>query len=324
MSSPYLTGEPEALLARSGAQPFAMVVICTKNRPDEVSMSCSAVHRCAPDTPILVLDASTNDACREVCEGLRRASPPLPLDYRRARQPGLARQRNEAVEICRELGATVVHFIDDDTEVEAGYFQAIEKRLRDEPEVMGVGGAVVNQPLVNFVGLKRLFLLGSSRRGAVLRSGRNILGQYPDSDPAEAVDWLVGCSMSFRLRAFDECSFDQELEGYSMGEDYDFTYRLSRRFRLVVEPSARCVHHFSPTMRGSPRTQARLSTEATHRWVHRHRSLGMSPLAFWWSAFGDFALHLAHGLVTRRSEPLQAAAGVLDGVAGIARRATLG
>jgi hypothetical protein len=123
--------------------------------------------------------------------------------------------------------------------------------------------------------------------------------------------------MSFRMAVFDDATFDSDLQGYSMGEDYDFTFRVSRNHKLVVEPGARCIHHLTPTMRGSARVRARQATEATHRWVNTHRALGMSPTAFWWSAFGDFLLRVGHGVVCRDRESLQAAVGVVDGVTAI-------
>lgn len=219
--------------------------------------------------------------------------------------------------MCRELGVQVVHFIDDDTEVSDGYFDAIERRFRTDPTAMGVGGIILNQQTVNYVTLKSFFLLWSHRRGAVLRSGRNILGQYPGTLATDRVEWLNGCSMSFRMIVFDEATFDDSLHGYSMGEDYDFTFRVSRAHKLVVEPEAQCVHHLTPTMRSSARVRARQATEATHRWVNTHRTLGMSPIAFWWSAFGDFLLKISHSLICRDRESLQAAIGVVDGVTAI-------
>jgi len=239
--------------------------------------------------------------------------------YRRASRPGLARQRNEAIGICRELGVQIVHFIDDDTEVSDGYFDAIERRCRTDPTAMGVGGIILNQQTVNYVTLKSFFLLWSHRRGSVLKSGRNILGQYPGTLATDPVEWLNGCSMSFRMSVFDEAMFDDDMQGYSLGEDYDFSFRVSRKHRLVVEPAATCIHHLTPTMRGSVRTHARQATEATHRWVIAHRELGMSPVAFWWSTLGDFLLRAGHGVVCAKRESLQEAIGVVDGVAGIVR-----
>jgi GT2 family glycosyltransferase len=281
-------------------------------------MSCAAADRVSPSIPIVVVDASTTEATRDICQHfVRLNASSSPLLYRRAHQPGLTHQRNEAVGICRELGVHVVHFIDDDTEVLDGYFDAIEHRFQIDPAVVGVGGIILNQLTVNYVKLKSFFLLGSHKRGSVLRSGRNILGQYPGTLATDIVEWLNGCSMSFRMTAFDEAQFDSSLQGYSMGEDYDFSFRLSRHHRLVVEPTAECIHHLTPTMRGSARAQARQATEATHRWVHTHMTLGMSPIAFWWSALGDFLLKGCHGVLCRERESLQAAIGVLDGVTSI-------
>lgn len=283
-------------------------------------MSCSAAHRAAPGKLILVVDASENELTLQACDRIAHdRDSRVELLYVRAKRSGLARQRNEAILICRELDTEIVHFIDDDTEVGVEYFKAIEARFRD-PSVMGVGGVVVNQPAVNYIGVKRLFLLASHKPSSVSRSGRNMLGQYPDASPSDPVDWLAGCSMSFRMSLFQEFSFDDALEGYSLGEDYDFSFRVSRRHRLVVEPRARCVHHCSPILRVSPRTHARQCTEATHRWVHKHTALGMSPLAFWWSTSGDFLLHVGYGLLRAEREMLHAAVGVLDGVVAIARK----
>jgi GT2 family glycosyltransferase len=298
--------------------PYSAVVICTKDRPREIEMSCAAADRASPDIPILVIDASTSNATRDVCEHFMRQSAISPtLEYRRASRPGLARQRNEAIGICRELGVQVLHFIDDDTEVSDGYFGAIERRFRTDPTAMGVGGIILNQLSVNYVTLKSFFLLWSHRRGSVLTSGRNVLGQYPGTEATDRVEWLNGCSMSFRMTVFDEAMFDDGLQGYSMGEDYDFSFRVSRTNKLVVEPGATCIHHLTPTMRGSARTHARQATEATHRWVITHRELGMSPVAFWWSTLGDFLLRVGHGVIRAKRESLQAAIGVVDGVAGI-------
>ncbi len=296
-----------------------VVVICTKDRSEEIEMSCLAAHAAAPGIRILVLDASTTEATRYVCEGLaseQHASSHLL--YRRARQPGLARQRNEAIGLCRELGAEVVHFIDDDTEVAAGYFDAIERRFREEPDVMGVGGVIVNQPPLKYVTIKSFFMLLNRRPGSVSRSGRPTLGQYPGARTAHRVEWLSGCSMSFRIGAFDELAFDGRLQGYSLGEDYDFGFRLSRKHKLVIEPAATCIHHLTPTARGSMRAHGRQRTCLTHQRVGEHRGLGLSRTAFWWSVFGDFLTHAVHGVLRADAESLQEARGVLDGVVAIA------
>jgi GT2 family glycosyltransferase len=301
-------------------RPLGVVVICTKDRPEEVRMSCTAAHAASPEIPILVIDASTTEATRDICERTSsQHAPSLKLTYRRARQSGLARQRNEAIGICRELGVEVVHFIDDDTEVSAGYFDAIERRLREDPKVMGVGGVILNQPQVDHLMIKSFFLLRSRRRGTVLRSGRVMMGQYPGSRAGDSVDWLSGCSMSYRIGAFEDVMFDDRLTGYSLGEDYDFGFRLSRKHRLAVEPAATCIHHATPVGRSSMRVIARQETETAYRWVAENQDFGSSRAAFWWATLGDLLLHTAHWIIHRNREALQQMLGVIDGAIAVAR-----
>lgn len=310
-----------ALTERSTeADPTGVIVICTRDRPVEVANACTAANAASPNTPILVVDASSTDATQRACATLvDRHGPRLKLTYHSASRPGLARQRNEAIGLCRQMRATVVHFIDDDTEVSPGYFEAIEQRLRQDPHCFGVGGVIVNQPRVTFLGFKRLFLLGSRRRGSVLRSGRVMLGQYPDTSATDRVEWLSGCSMSYRIGAFDGIAFDDRLEGASIGEDYDFGFRLSRRHALVVEPAATCVHHLTPTARSSRRVHARTRTQLIHRRVIEYRVLGLSPAAFWWSTLGDFLLRGTYGALRRDARSLHEALGVVEGAVSVLR-----
>lgn len=299
-------------------RPCGVVVICTKDRAEEVETACSAVHDASPSMPILVMDASTTEATRHICERIAY-QPSVRLIYRRARQSGLARQRNEAVGVCRELGVEVVHFIDDDTEVSAGYFDAIEGRFREDSTVMGVGGIILNQPPADHLMIKSFFLLRSHRRGSVLPSGRAMMGQYPGSRAGDSVDWLSGCSMSYRIGVFADVLFDSRLEGYSLGEDYDFGFRLSRIHRLVVEPGATCVHHVTQVSRNSVRAVAQEGTVTVHRWVEENRELGMSRPAFWWATLGEVMLHTASWLLRGDHDALQETRGVLDGVFDIVR-----
>jgi hypothetical protein len=299
-------------------KPRSVVVICTKDRPSEIEMSCATAHAASPKLPILVVDASVTVATKQICEKLsRHYGSSLTLHYHRAREPGLARQRNEAVTVCRDLGVDIVHFIDDDTEVSSGYFDAIERRFLRDLAVVGLGGIITNQPTIDCLAIRSFFLLRSRRRGSVLRSGRNMLGQYPGTRATDRVDWLNGCSMSYRLTAFDDAMFDDRLEGPSLGEDYDFSFRLSHKHKLAVEPGAKCIHHVTPTVRSSRRATARQGTENTYRWVNENRELGMSRLAFWWATFGDVMLHAAGWIVRRRADSLQEILGVLEATTAI-------
>lgn len=294
-----------------------LVAICTKNRPQEIVDCVTAIQRIAPDVPVMLVDASDTNATMQACESpLRERFPGLKLHYHSAIRPGIAHQRNQAIDLGRELNIDVIHFIDDDTEVCDGYFQAIEGRFAAEPKLMGIGGVILNMEPRTHVRLRRIFYL-AGRPGQVLPSGRNLVGQYPDANADDRVDWIVGCSMSYRMTAFDERRFDPRLEGYSLGEDLDFSFRLSREHPIAVEPTATCVHHMASTERYPMRSHARDRTVLTRRWVGEQRQFGMSMPLFWWSVIGDGTLHAAHGLLARDPTSLDQVRGVLDGVRDI-------
>lgn len=286
------------------------VAICTKDRPAEVERALASILGGDPSAQVLVIDASADTRTARVCGDALAAG--LAVEHVPARRPGLARQRNEAVQHARRRGAEVVHFIDDDVEICSGYFTSIENRFEREPGVIGVGGVILNQPRVRMRPFKWLFLLWGRTPGSVLRSGRNVLGQYPSSSSDARPDWLSGCSMSFRMTAFGSLSFDDRMSGYSYGEDLQFSFRLSRSGPLAVEPTARCYHHIAATARIGVRARARASTLFTHQFVLEHRHFGLRLYAFWWSTVGDMLLQ-AVALLVRPVFAIESLRGVAEG-----------
>jgi len=60
---------------------------------------------------------------------------------------------------------------------------------------------------------------------------------------ARDVEFMPGPLMSARREVAREVRFDELLTAYSLGEDDDFSYRVSRRGRLRYEPSALVYHN---------------------------------------------------------------------------------
>ncbi len=152
--------------------------------------------------------------------------------------PGLARQRNQAIDWIRENqpDVEVVHFIDDDSEVSPSYFDEINAVFAREPKVAGVGGVLVNHPTPRYVKAKSLFRLYSDVPGRVLSSGQSTMAHYSDDVPTRPERLSGGC-MSYRLSLIEGIRFDDRLEGYSIGEDLFFSYAVSRDLHpLAVAP----------------------------------------------------------------------------------------
>ena len=288
----------------------SMVIVCTRNRPEDVVRALRWTQESAPGIAMLVADASDADRQTSVRCSVAEYSSGTFL----ACEPGLARQRNQALAwIRQERPATeIVHFIDDDTEPLPGYFEAIEKAFSAAPHLGGVGGVVMGEPLPRFRRLKRLIGISSSRPGVVLPSGYGTMGHYPDWEATD-VQRLPGCAMSYRTSAISGIEFDNRLEGYSYGEDLFFSYALSETHPLATEPTARVRHHLSPTNRSARAKVARDSIPLMHRFVRENRRRGLKVPAFWGSVLGDIALRLGLGLATFDRDSLAFARGLALG-----------
>jgi GT2 family glycosyltransferase len=207
------------------------VVIATKGRPEILRGTLASIGRCDPAPhELIVVDGDPAGSAREPAEeaGAR---------YHRT-EPGLTRQRNAGV---RAAEGEVVVFLDDDVEAAPGLFAALARGYED-PGVIGATGVVVEESARRLVGkqsrLRRL--LGRGSEGTMTRFGypRRLLDQGVERD----VEFMPGCLMSARRDAAARVGFDEELPGYGLAEDEDFSYRLSREGRIRHLPDASVVH----------------------------------------------------------------------------------
>lgn len=270
------------------------VIVCTRNRPDDIRRLLETLPGQTVRPSLIVCDSSDDDATRQLVEHFASSGSWPQVQYHHC-EPGLTRQRMRSLELL--AGDTeIVHFIDDDVVLDPGYFEAIEKTFEEHPDVLGVGGYIVDAgPTPRVSVLARVLGTGSKRYGRITRSGRNVFPFHP-SELAE-VDWLSGCSMSFRRRVFDSLAFDTRMEGYSLGEDVDFTFRVSRMGRLLLQPDAKMMHLVSDTARMESSRLVEESLVFRHRFVSEMRGHGTSLTAFWWSVFGEMLMTAGKVLV---------------------------
>lgn len=242
------------------------LVICTKDRPREIERCLSSLLRLDDlPTEILVVDSSGDQETRDIAlkfrtDGLARVkwvqSP-----------PGLTRQRNLGVRLC-DPRSSIIHFIDDDTALEPKYFSELRKAFASNDCVVGVGG---RDELLPEYRLTRIPSHRRSMEGKVSRAGVNMMSRtIGDGEPRE-VEWLSGCSMSFRRSLFGQITFDERRRGNGPGEDVDFCLRALKYGSLLWCPGAVLRHLQSPINRSSSR---RAGVESA---IHR-RSLARDRL----------------------------------------------
>lgn len=296
------------------------IVLCTRNRAVDVESLLAGLSGQSVTPALLVVDASDDDATRRVLDAFA-ASGAWPAVRHRHAPPGLARQRMAGVRALRD-DTEVVHFIDDDVQLAPDYFAQIERVFVEHDDVLGVGGWVINTPSrrVRFTG--PMFLLDSAtRQGRVLPSGANVLVHRPRG--ILDVDWLSGCAMAYRRRVFAQLSFDERMTGYSLGEDVDFSFRVSRLGRVVVTERARLRHLCSEVGRWDHARLARENARRRHAFVCELRGHGVNRGAFWWSLLGEILTRAVRGVLRTDGDERAVARALLRGTADILRAGDL-
>lgn len=298
------------------------VVICTRNRPDELerTLDSIAAHPPSVDLLLAVVDAS-DAAARTRTRALIEDFDSLPsVHWPYTDMPSLARQRNAAIDRLPP-SVEIVHFIDDDVTVHPGYFEALSRLFRRDSDVGGAGGVIVapSDDTTSSVveRLRRLFLLSHPRAGHVLPSGYATSAQHPtpsDGNGFRETEWLSGCSSSYRRSLLDQHRFDKNLTGYSMLEDLDLSYRIHRQAQLVVQPEARLTHRRSPRNRFDAERYGHALTVHRRWFVEKH--FDAPHPAYWWSLVGRlFALLTSSAL--HRTAALR---GLIQGVRTVLSR----
>ena len=211
--------------------PTVSVLICTRNRAEELPLALASVlaNPANPLYEVVIVDQSDDDLTQKVVETYRQTAPEgvalrhIPTDTR-----GLSHARNIAIaESCAELLA----FTDDDCIVPSDWVATVASLFADDETLDLVYGQVLMPD--EYEGRTDIVvpcLVFDTRR--VLEKG-DIFG--------------MGANMAFRKRLITAIGdYDTVLGAggrFGGGEDFDFTYRAQLANRVVVaEPRLRAVH----------------------------------------------------------------------------------
>ena len=169
---------------------------------------------------------------------------------------GTSSARNEAInqiESCDFL-----HFIDDDVMVPVTYFKNVEELFELHKNFIGGAGREVSKTLKTTSHTNKVYDFISDLfdfkyiPGKLTRSSTNfwITNDFGVKNELE-VDWLPGCAMFFDWKKVMNFRFNERLElgpleGYALGEDVDYTFRVSRTGKLIYFPGLIYDHYFAP------------------------------------------------------------------------------
>ena len=215
--------QPARLGSPALGQPSRIsVVFATRGRADTL---CQVIELLANQTrkpdSILLSCTSTDDA-RGVCIDAMTEIVVGP--------PGLARQRNAALQHLRST-CDIIVFFDDDFVADRRWLEVIEQTFSRHPTISAITGFVVAD--------------GVKGPGLSVAAALQHLLLAPKYDAGDIVESYspYGCNMAFRTSHIDGLLFDERLPLYGWLEDRDFAGALSKRGgRLVQARSAVGVH----------------------------------------------------------------------------------
>lgn len=261
-----------------------LLAICTYNRlKDLENLFDSLLVIDLSDFCVLIVDATTKedekywDWVKFKHEELKNVlSSPKIIWFQHKK--GLTVQRNSALEYARVETFEFIHFIDDDVELDDEYFKYICDYFRNDDLCIGITGQRLgespNIPPRNQNFFSSLYLKAQRRIdglltfGSVSKSGKNSMCY---GDTILKVDWLSGCSMSYRLEGIEGKFFSREFSDYSLMEDLDFSYSLKGSGNLIYLPNAKLKHNVSSANRWDYLKGLRIEAHNRTSFVHRHR-----------------------------------------------------
>lgn len=286
------------------------VVIPTMNRTHLLRETLQSLRACDPcPDEVIVIDADSDESARDVTVMFDELFP-SPVRYIRSK-PSLAIQRNLGI---AEASGDVIVFLDDDVELEPPIFELLQQAYGDR-SIVGATGQVIEPNAHRRAGMHsavRRFLPGGGAEGSFTRYGYPRYIQRVDT-PRD-VEYMLGCFMSARREAAKEVGFDEQLGGYALAEDEDFSFRLSRLGRIRYLPDI-VVHHRKLGFT-SKDTRAFGRLVVQNRWYLFRKNFDDGLFAK--VQFGVLiALLLLHRVVNRE---WRGARGVLEGAAQLALR----
>jgi glycosyltransferase involved in cell wall biosynthesis len=295
-----LGGPPDAPAATT--LPSWSVVVCTRERPDDLRRCLGALARLdAPPGEIVVVDNApvTDDTAGVVVEAQRTHPGPHRVRYIREDRPGLNWARTAG---ARAAAGDIVAYTDDDVVVDAQWIRTMLVEFAADPEIAAVTGPALALELQSEA--QEIFEF----RGGFVRGWDRRVYDGVSVSPLFAGMVGAGANVAFRREVLHELRpFSHELDAGTVaesgGDTYAFYLLLSHGRRIAYTPAALVWHRHRRDMPGLARVMHGYSVGGLTmllRCLVDHRELTALKVAGQW-LWRDHVHELARALLRRQT-----------------------
>jgi glycosyltransferase involved in cell wall biosynthesis len=220
------------------------VVIPTYNRSEDLKITLNSIIRFKDLGEVIIVDQSKDSKTKKVVSDFKSKR----LKYVYSKTPAITIARNLGVKEASKK-SKIICFIDDDVTLGNNYFEEILKVFNADENAMAVAGYDLPRDVGSWSGrtIAKIFRLGhfEKNRARIISAYGNTY--YYGPRKVSNVQWLPGVNMAYIKGVFDEQKFDENLLGYTIGEDIDFSYRLWKKHpnSVFITPLTKFKHRFS-------------------------------------------------------------------------------
>ena len=284
------------------------IIIVTKDRPRDLEVCLSSIwEQSLFPMEVVIVDASQATHGEAISKSWQSKGS-IELKHIQVRPDlGIERQRNKG--IGNSIGQ-VVGFLDDDAILHKQCLKSIETHFLEDCNLGGVGA--MNGEIFEIPWLKRLFwrifmLPRFDGKGRIQPSGYPAFCNKPGSDVAE-VECIPGVAAFFKREVVDQFQFNEDIPATGCMEDVDFSFRVSKRYKLIQSGQARIYHKSSKQARSPLNVRAYMMIYYHGYFFNKYIEKSFpSRVALIWSRLGEI-LRVCHWAFKEQSlEPFRGA-----------------
>lgn len=287
------------------------LIIPTRNRPELLIKLLNTIklQQVKPDQ-VIIVDGSDNPIKPHIEPFFFKE-----ITYVHVSPPSLTTQRNQGI---RHLNPdiTLAGYLDDDIELEPDAIKEMLAFWENSPgDIAGAAFNIINNPPRNHLtkAITRFFTITGKIPGKVLRSGFCTV-EVPLTKDIES-EWLCGGATIWRRNILDNYKYDEWYKGWAYHEDVEYSYRVSKKYRMIVLYKPKVDHNPPPYNKSKNKIFGKMAVINRYYFVKKNPELSI-PL-FYWATVGEVLLNSLSSVKERNTAGFDRALGNIEGLIDI-------